>query len=300
MQLRPLLAPLAAIALAIAFATPARAQSQPNHPSHNPALKCTWQASHVQTFTPGSSQVRDQGSTIRTSIVFGTVVGKTEWKIIVLPGYQFGWVYAWDEGVPLESNCSKAYTRTSKYGVIKSRQCCLPQRVVKPWMSGGFQVRARQFNAPGEASAAGAIMVHASNTNVTFSASAAVTTRSDDEGMPVTFQFPLPLGGTLTIETNLDFDGASESTKSVGLTTAGPATATPDEEYVITTSLDLEASADGAPWDTAESSADLTNNLVVIRTAVECKHCLQKVAYQISVNALSVSESEKIDMKRQE
>jgi len=276
------LALLVPLALAPALAAPASAQEQ--HPGHDPGARCTWQADTAPQFVPGSTAVRDTGSTIRTSAVFESVVGRTAWTVVVLPGYHFGWVYAWDEGVPLSSSCNRAYARSSQYGVFKITDCCLPQRTAKPTMSCTFRVRATQLNAPGAASARGVTHIHAVNSGLSCVASAAATTRSEDAGQPVSVQVPMPGGATVRILFNLDFDSEEQSVDSASNLVIGPARAVPDEEYAIVTDLDLEATADGAPWDTAESTADLMEHTLWIRTVVECRHCANKVQFQTVVD----------------
>ena len=291
MQLRTLLAPLAALLFLLSTALPARAQSI--HTGHDPARKCTWQADILPRFVPGNSSVNVTGSTVRTSILFKSVVGRTKWEVVVFPGYHFGWVYAWDEGVPLESTCNQAYARSSMYSVLKSTDCCQPQRTAKPSMSCSFRVRAVQLNAPGMASAQGVTHIHAANTGLSCVATGAATTRSDDAGMPIGVQIPLPGGGNAKISFNLDFDSEECSTDSASNVMLGAAKAAPDEEYGIVTDLDLEATADGAPWDTAESAADLMQHTLWIRTELECKHCTQKFLHQRTVDSNSYGVTEK-------
>ena len=278
MNLRTLLAPLAALVL-LAAAVPARAQ--PAHSGHDPMRKCTWQADSAPAFVPTGAPIYDTGSTTRTSEIFGTVVGRTTWRIVVLPGYHFGFVYAWDEGVPLSSQCEKAYSRSSLYGVYKVTDCCLPERSVKPLMACSFRVRAVQLNDPGAASASGMTHIHATNTGLSCVATAATTTRSDDAGTPVAVQVPLPNGMVARINFNFDFDGEEASTDAASNLVVGAAKASPDEEYSIVADLDLEASADGAPWDTGEAAADLTEHTLYIRTDVECHHCSEKRRFEL-------------------
>jgi hypothetical protein len=278
MRTRPLLSLGAALALFVSITASAQADD-------GDVPVCTWQADVAPVFVPGNTTVNDVGYTMRTSTVFGEVVGWTAWEVAVLPGYHFGWVHAFDKGVPLHSSVNKAYARSSYYGVYKTADCCHPQRTAGSMMSCSFRVRAAQLNAPGQASAAGVTHIHAVNSGLSCVATAAATTRSERDGVPLSVQVPLPTGGSAKVSFNLDFDSEEESVDEASNVVVGPARAAPDEEYGIVTDLDLVATADGAPWDHAESTADLRHHTIYIRTVVECGHCLEKWEVPLLVDA---------------
>ncbi len=257
-------------ALAVLAPSPAFAQS---HPGHNPEAKCGWQADLVPTFLPGHTQVLDIGTSFRVSAVFRSLVGVEKWRIVVLPGYEFGYAYAWDEGVPLESHVSKSYSRVSLYCVTKTTDCCLPTRWVTPTVNCLLRARAAIRNAPGDAQAMGDVLVLGRNTKVTCIASPAATCDEDDDGLDLGVEVPGPFGIKVKLGGVLHFGGSSESIDEKAGVTLGATQNAPDEEYAILTDLSLDVTADGAPWDTGEAEANVSRCSVAIDTAVRCDHC---------------------------
>ncbi len=76
----------------------------------------------------------------------------------------------------------------------------------------------------------------------------------------------------------MDFDSADESTDEVSKTAISASLPAPDEEYHITTDLDLEAKADGWAFNTGESQAYLYSHRISLETRVTCGHCSQIVS----------------------
>lgn len=283
---------LTALALVAAGAATLLAPAPARAHTHDPNAKCTWQADRTPSFVMGQTPVYDSGTRYRHSIVFGSLVGKEIWDVVVLPGYHFGWVHAWDKGVPLESSVTKAYARCSLYNVLWATKCCQPQRFVKPTIGIAFRVRAMKLNDPGVARAQGVTQVLACNTGVSCVGAGAATTSEDQAGAEVQVHLPLPSGAKVVIPLNLDFDSEEESIDAVSVYQKVPAKAAVDEEYVISTDLDLLASADGAPWDTGAAAAELTSHDIEIKTDLECTHCTNKEMYQLRVNATNVGSDE--------
>jgi hypothetical protein len=260
-------------ALVASFISPQKAHATLDHPGHNPVLKCVWQADVLPVFPPGESPVITMGSVRRTSAVFSELVGIERWSVVVMPGFHVGYVYAMDRGAPQSSHVVQSYARRSVYGVYRSVDCCLPGKRAKATMTCGFRVRAAVLDAPASAGAQGVTVIVAANTQATLTAAAAATTESSGGGATLELEVPGPLGLKVKVKFNLDFDSADESVDEVSTMIAGRSRPAPDEEYHIMTDLNLNASADGHPFNEGVAEASLSNHRISLETKLTCGHC---------------------------
>ena len=282
-----LAAALAALgALAGAFATPAQAHN------HDATKKCGWTDYVVPRFVTGQTAFISSGQTLRRSVIFGEVIGIEAHSVVVLPGYQFGFAYAMDRGVPGNSTVAVACARSSVYWVTQSQTCCAPATTVTPKITGWLRVRARVLNAPGEAFAAGSLIVQGENTGVKLVVAAAVSTDPNDGGTTIGVEVPGPGDTKFKTSFTVDFDDDDESVDEATAQVSNGTFSFPDEEYWIDTDLDLKAKADGAPWDEGAAAADLTRHGLLIETVVGCTHCGESASFSKLVNAASTGTQE--------
>jgi len=215
------------------FITPGRAFADLDHPGHNPATKCTWQADILPSFAPGETGVFSSGNVTRLTLL-GCVAGTEVWRVVVLPGFHVGFVEAMDQAAPHSSSVSQAYARRSLYNVLRSGDCCRPGRRAKATMSCGFGVSAAVPNSPGSASAQGMTTILATNTLSLLTAAAAVTTDSAGGGADVELEVSGPANTRVKVKFKVDFDSEDESVDETSQTVSSGSTVAVDEEYVIT------------------------------------------------------------------
>ncbi len=278
-------------AFAATFINPAEAFATLDHPGHDPAARCSWQADVLPAFPPGEKAVNATGRT-QTQTLLGAVAAVAAWSVQVLPGYHTGFVYAMDQASPGSSLVTKSYARHSIYGVYRATDCCWPARRAAVKMTCGFSVGALVPNPPGSASAQGVTNIVAANTQVALAVAAAVTTDSSDGGANVALELPGPKGAKVKVNFTIDFDSESGSTDQTSKTAIGPSKPAPDEEYYITTDLDLVAQADGYPFNTGESNAYLREHRVTLDTKVTCGHCSASVSDYVLINGSSYGVTE--------
>jgi len=273
-------------ALAATFINPAEAFATLDHPGHNPSAKCSWQADILPVFPPEETAVNSIGWTARYTLL-GNIAGVVDWSVQVMPGYHVGYVHAMDQAAPGKSIINKAFARRSVYGVYRSVDCCWPARRAKALMSCGFRVGAGVPNPPGQASAQGVTTIFAVNTVVTLVTASSVTTDAEEGGTEISLELPGPKGAKAKVKFTIKFGSADESIDEVSTTTAGISKPAPDEEYHITTDLDLKASADGYAFNTGESEAYLNSHRISITTKVSCGHCSASLNKSVVVNGAS-------------